>query len=303
MVTKIWRNLLIYTLFNGGLSVDIVGIETLESRAVPINEKHGSVVTIARKRRVLAGLWLILVVQIGPPSQAVEYRIGHCLFGCPQGANSANHLIIRSIYALSYNTTLKSAEWAAYRVTADSIGIASSLSRQAVADDFEIDTLRVEDFEASEGIGLVLSQLVPLVNFAGTPYWGDANYMSNIVPRSRSLSRGAWYGLEWAVRNLVNKETEVFVLSGPIFNDPQNTPQLRTSVEHRVPDAFFKIIVTESGQASAFILAQNVPVHRHHCELRTDIAEIEEATGLRFFPEAQYLDFTSLDASLGCSES
>ena len=268
-----------------------------------VGEKYGYVVTKTQNKVIWGALIATLLGQIAPQSFAVDYRIGHCLFGCPQGADTDNHLILRPIYALSFNTSFKTPEWAAYRVTADSIGIASSLSREPLADDFVEETLQPADFEASDGVGLLGSQLVPLVNFAGTPYWNDVNFMSNIVPRSRSLSRGAWYGLEWAVRNLVNKETEVFVLTGPIFNDPQNTPQLRTDVPHRVPDAFFKIVVTESGQASAFLLAQNVPVHRHHCELRIDIAEIEELTGLRFFPEAQYLDFTSLDSSLGCVET
>ena len=246
---------------------------------------------------------LILPSLLSTPSTALEYRIAQCLFGCPQGADSENHLVLRSIYALSYNTHYRTAEWAAYRVTADSIGIASSLSREPMADPYISDTLLPADFEAADGIGLSLSHLVPLVNFAATPYWNEVNYLSNVVTRSRSLSRGAWYGLEWAVRNLVNRETEVFVLSGPVFNEQSNTPQLRTSTEHRVPDSFFKIVVTESGRMSAFLLPQSVAVHHHHCELRTTIEELEAVTGLRFFPEKQYLDFTSLDSGLGCAKS
>ena len=163
----------------------------------------------------LLGLLLWGVI---PPTQAQDLRIVHCFAGCPIGADEDNHLILRSIYALSYNTEIKTAEWAAYQVTAGSVGIASSLSRQPVADNYVADTLSVEDFAQAEEIGLLRAQYVPLVNFAGTPYWQEVNYLTNAVARSNSLSQGAWYGLEWATRNLVNRQQVLFVLTGPIFN-------------------------------------------------------------------------------------
>lgn len=233
-------------------------------------------------------------------SEAAELRIALCLHGCPQGSSPENHLILRPIYALSYNTRNKVADWAAYRVTAGSIGIASSLSRQALADDFVEDTLTESDFTDAEAAGLTRSQFVPLVNFAGTPYWREVNYMSNAVARSRNLSQGAWYGLEWSIRNLVNRENEVYVVTGPVFRETPVVASLATSTPHRVPDAFFKIIVAADGRATAFLFEQDLPVHVHHCDNRTSIAAIEEATGLQFFPENPGLVAGELDTSLGC---
>ena len=234
---------------------------------------------------------------------AQEYRIAHCLHGCPRGADADNHLLLRPIYALSYNTSNKAADWAAYRVTADAIGIASSLSRLPLADNFVEDTLREADFIGAEEIGLSRAQFVPLVDFAGTPYWNEVNFLTNTVARSPSLNRGAWYGLEWSIRNLVSRESDVFVVTGPIYKLTQEAPQLDTTRQHRVPDAFFKIVITETGRSAAFIFDQTLPVHVHHCELITSISEIEEATGLGFFPDVAQLDVTPLDSSLGCSDS
>ena len=233
-------------------------------------------------------------------SEAAELRIAHCVHGCPVGSSAENHLILRPIYALSYNTRNKVADWAAYRVTSGSIGIASSLSRQALVDDFVEDTLSEADFVDAEAIGLTRAHFVPLVNFAGTPYWNEVNYMSNAVARSRNLSQGAWYGLEWSIRNLVNRENEVYVVTGPIFRETPISVSLETDKQHRVPDAFFKIIVSNDERATAFIFDQNLAVHVHHCDNRATIEEVEEATGLEFFPENPRLVSGALDASLGC---
>ena len=167
-------------------------------------------------------------------------------------------------------------------------------------DDFVEETLSAADFINAEEAGLSRAQLVPLVNFAGTPYWNDVNYMSNAVARSRNLSLGAWYGLEWSIRNLVNREREVYVLTGPIFRDTPVASSLQTQTQHRVPDAFFKIVVSADNRATAFIFDQDLPVHVHHCDTTVTIDEIETATGLDFFPENPRLVLGSLDTSLGC---
>lgn len=244
---------------------------------------------------------LLLILSSSQLGLAAEYRIGLCLHGCPSGASDENHLLLSPIYALSYNTQNKAADWAAYRVTAESIGIASSLSRQPLLDKSVEDTLQVTDFATSDETGLLRAQLVPLVNFAATPYWQDVNLLTNTVARSRSLSQGAWYGLEWSIRNFVNRGNEVFVITGPIYRESQTVAQLQTQTQHRVPDAFFKVVMTVQGQGSAFIFDQNTPVHVHHCELRSSVEEIETLTNLEIFPEVPQLRLESLDSNLGCS--
>ena len=247
----------------------------------------------------IAALGVLLIASMSQ-IQAAELRIAHCLYGCPKGSSSENHLILRPIYALSYNTRNKVADWAAYRVTSGSIGIASSLSRAVMIDDFVEETLSAADFINAEEAGFTLAQLVPLVNFAGTPYWNEVNYMSNAVARSQNLSLGAWYGLEWSIRNLVNREREVYVLTGPIFRDSPVVASLETQTQHRVPDAFFKIVVSADNRATAFIFDQDLPIHVHHCDTRAAIDEIETATGLEFFPENPRLVLGLLDTNLGC---
>lgn len=236
-----------------------------------------------------------------PPLQSQVYKFGHCLLGCPQGAAPSNHTLVRSIYTLSFNTTTKTADWVAYQVTAGSIGIASSLSRELVADDFVADTLEEADFFAIQEQGLVRAQYAPLISFAATPYWSEVNYSTNAVVRTSSLSQGAWYGLDWAVRNLVNREAAVYVVTGPVFYPEAEPRTLDTDKQHRIPDGFFKVVLTREGRAAAFLFPQDTAVHMHHCDLRSSLPEIERLTGLELFPDGKSRLDLALYSALGCS--
>lgn len=233
-------------------------------------------------------------------AQSQVYRIQHCYQGCPLGADPDNPLLLRSIYALSYNTRFKSAQWVAYEVDAAAIGVASSLSRDPIGDDAVAETLLASDFAAVAESGYLRAQYVPLVSFAATPYWREVNYLTNVVARSNSLSQGAWYGLDWAIRNLVNRAGPVFVVTGPIFHADAEPRQLLTDTPHRVPDAFFKVVVDSNNRAAAFVLPQETPVHVHHCELTSSIAQVEGLTGLDLFPESSQDFDMSLPQLLGC---
>lgn len=234
-------------------------------------------------------------------AQGQQYKIQHCYLGCPQGAADSNPLLMRAIYTLSYNTQLKTAEWVAYEVHPGAIGIASSLSRQPLEDNYVSDTLKAADFLAGEEQGLARAQYVPLVSFADTPYWNEVNYLTNAVARSSSLSQGAWYGLDWAIRNLVNREDSVFVVAGPIFYADSVPVELDTSTSHRVPDAFFKVVIDDNNRAAAFLFPQGTAVHVHHCELASSIEEIESLSGLNLFPDSDDNIAMTLSRGLGCS--
>lgn len=253
-------------------------------------------------RYLLATVITMLAVVFPAVAEVSDYGIVHCLADCPSGREE-NPLLLRPIYALSYNSLTKSADWVAYKLSSGSIGIAGSLSRIPKPDNYITETLRAEDFIYGEDNlypELLRSHYVPLVDFAGTPFWDDTNFMTNMVARNRALNQGAWYGLEWAIRNLVNRGTEVYVLTGPIYETTPRSEQLPTQTPHRVPDAFYKIIMTERGQGSAFVFDQRTSVHVHHCELRSPVTAIEESTGLDFFPADAALPLGSLDSRLGC---
>jgi endonuclease G len=233
------------------------------------------------------------------PTMAETVRFAHCFAGCPTGAPADNHVIARSIYTLSFNSDTRIADWAAYTVTAGSIGVATNLSRAPLVDPFVTSMLDPGEFPAAgEGNHLILDYLVPLVSFAGTPFWSEANFLTNRVPRNSELNRGSWYGLEWAVRNLANRTASLYVVTGPLFAE---TVQLSTAAAAgAVPSGFFKVVVDEGGHMAAFLFPQELPFHVHHCEQLTSVAEIEQMSGLDLFPELTQAPLEDLSEKLGC---
>jgi endonuclease G len=242
-------------------------------------------------------LMLALVSFATNSAQGQTLKIAHCLAGCPAGGNS-NDLILRPVYALSYDHQARMAQWAAYIVTAGSIGVATNLSREPMSDPFIEDAMTAQDYQTLPE-NMQRQTLVPLVSFAGTPYWSDINYMTNMVPRNSELNRGSWYGLEWAVRNLANRADELYVVSGPIFEFNSNRDQILAG-EQQIPSAFFKVVATRGGQMAAFLFNQDLPFHVHHCEQLTSLAVIENLTGLDLFPERSDWPAGDLSERLGC---
>jgi endonuclease G len=248
-------------------------------------------------------LWFVAATT----SFAAEYRIAHCLEGCPEGAHEDNQLVARSVYALSYNPGRGAADWLAYRMRSGALGIASSLPRTWIEDPDLLAAQRIaSQNQLAEELGLIRSRLVPLVSVAGTPYWHEANLLSASTLRTENLDRGAWAGLEWALRNLVNRSGDVYVVTGPIYS-PSYGPSYSPSDEPfegmgEPPIAFFKLVASTSGALSVFRFDQNFGVYLHHCEARTSLEAIEAETGLHFFPESGLSrpGIETLDSQLGC---
>ena len=246
--------------------------------------------------------WLLSALSVN----AETVRFAHCLGGCPVGAPASNQVIARSLYTLSYNVDHKVADWVAYIVTPGSIGVATNLSRQPRTDPFVADTLQPEDVvtadDGEQDGHLVLNYFTPLVSFAGTPFWQEINFLTNMVPRNSELNRGSWYGLEWAVRNLANRTDGLYVITGPVYDREFVTvaQTLETDTLHRIPTGFFKVVVDNEGRAGVFTFPQDLPFHIHHCDRLASLDEVERLTGLDLLPELPHLPLGDLSESLGC---
>lgn len=108
--------------------------------------------------------------------------------------------------------------------------------------------------------------------------------MSNISPQRPELNRKIWTKLENLEDIYANKFKEVWVFTGPIFDDYKEF--LPTGIE--IPDAFYKIFIDVDEQTSnvrflSFIVPQNVKGNENIIQFLTSIDEIENKTKLDFF--------------------
>lgn len=265
-----------------------------------------------------ASLFSLLVATI---ANAQTVHISHCMAGCPVVADSIaienSELIVRQLYVASINARSGLADWQAYRVLADSVGVASLLPRVWFEDSLVLggatqlevidSTPQIEQevpIDAEErsyqlgGINLLLEdqgRLVPMSSFAGTPYWSELNFLSNMAALPFELRAGSWSRLDQAINALADKIGEVYVVSGPIYRERGE----EMSESAAKPSAYFKVISTPDS-LSAFIFDSDVRQHVSFCDQVSTLDLIEDATGLTLFPQRVNGITDTLHAQLTC---
>lgn len=265
-----------------------------------------------------ASLFSLLVATI---ANAQTVHISHCMAGCPVVADSIaienSELIVRQLYVASINARSGLADWQAYRVLADSVGVASLLPRVWFEDPLVLggatqievidSTPQIEQevpIDAEErsyqlgGINLFSEdqgRLVPMSSFAGTPYWSELNFLSNMAALPFKLRAGSWSRLDQAINALADKIGEVYVVSGPIYRERGE----EMSESAAKPSAYFKVISTPDS-LSAFIFDSDVRQHVSFCDQVSTLDLIEDETGLTLFPQRVNVITDTLHAQLTC---
>ena len=249
---------------------------------------------------------IMVMALFASPAQADnEVHIVHCLQGCPTGTPNSNDLVIRQIYALSSNDATKLADWVAYLITRETIGTSESLNRNWKKDpDLDDDETLEPDPDDYKGANRQIKtdrgHMAPLASFAGTVFWRDTNYLSNITPQRSDLNQGAWLDLENAERELTWRRGEVWVLVGTLYEKDED-PLPGADEPHKVPSGYWKVISLESGKMAGFIFDQELDRDANHCDQIQPLQEIERRSGLNLFPNAP-LSWGSqeLGSDLGC---
>jgi endonuclease G len=226
---------------------------------------------------------------------AQEIHSKHCLKGCPVGGDASNDLLIRDIYILSSNDQTKLADWAAYKVTSETIG--KSHKRNWRADPWldDDETLEPNDYKgANQALKTDRGHVVPLASFSATTEWAATNYMSNITPQASALNQGPWKNLEGRVREMakVDGADGVFVMTGPLFEGYSDGLPMADEVM-ALPTAYWKIVAMEVGATpslTAFIFPQTAGRKDDFCQYIVSLREVEVRTGLEFFHQGQARD-------------
>jgi endonuclease G len=272
----------------------------------------------------LAALFVLLPIS----ATAQEVAVTHCLGSCPQYRSTiiANNskVVIHHLYAAGLNTYNRRADWVAYRLTPQAVGVASLLPRDwqpdRLADFAEISRLAdLAELEPEANLPDVSSavspyggvsapvideqnhvRLAPLTSFAKTPYWSELNNLSNMLPMPAPLRRGAWLRLEQALNALVADREELHVVAGPLYFNG-STPGSEALQPGVNLAGYFKIVATGSGTA-AFLFPHDLQQSESFCDRLSSVEEIQRLTGLQLFPGETKADSWQLITDLGCTQ-
>jgi len=186
-------------------------------------------------------------------------------------------------FTVSFNPTHHVPNYVAWELTADEVSGSESRGKYSFAEDESVyGCASLDDYRNS---GYDRGHMAP----AGDMKWDaqamkESFYMSNICPQNHNLNKGDWKDLEELERTWAKRYGAVCIAAGPIYTD--KNPQRIGSHKVAVPDAFFKVLLTDypaAPKAYGFIFANKAGSHPlSYYQLTVD--EVEQQTGMDFFP-------------------
>jgi endonuclease G len=185
-------------------------------------------------------------------------------------------------FTLKYNEEFEQAEWVAYELTDEEVR--GSFDR---SEDFRSDPRVLTgsaDPDDYRGSGFDRGHLAP----AGDMKWSDqamseSFLMTNMSPQRPGFNRGIWRKLEEQVREWVEEDGELWVVTGPVLTD--GPYQEIGDNEVAVPKRFYKVLLDYREpelKAVGFVLpneAASLPL----AAFAVTVDQVEGITGLDFF--------------------
>ena len=197
-------------------------------------------------------------------------------------ANRPEQVIAHYAYTVSYNPDWCVPNWVAYELTRE-----ETRGNVPRAIHFEPDpdvkgvcpTYR--DYSRSD---YTRGHMAP----AGDMKWDttamrESFYLSNVCPQDENLNDGDWKELEEMARVWADRFGSVYIVCGPIMS---GNPETIGRNHVAVPDAFFKVLLCQlngNWQAIGFVF-ENKPGHKKLIKYGRTVDEVEQLTGIDFFP-------------------
>lgn len=169
--------------------------------------------------------------------------------------------------------------WSAEHLTATSLARARQTPRQGQFHEDERlppdDRAMLSDYVRS---GYDRGHMAPSGDMPDPVAQQQSFSLANIVPQAPELNRGQWEGVESAVRQLAEREGELYVVTGPAF---QGTELKTLNGRVLVPTATWKAVYDPASGGAAAYLCSNVS---HPRCATLSVAVLVQRIGLDPFP-------------------
>jgi len=247
-------------------------------------------------KKLIAALFLVsTAVQANP----IDDKCGQfALFGAPDGKVAAqDQFLCKQNYAILHSCDKKEPLFVVEHPT--KAAVTGPAKRK---DDFRPDPqvtagcqAQLADY-ATAGKIYDRGHMVPAGdNTQNDSIMSESFFLSNMVPQIANNNRGIWKQLETQVRNWVVAGRDVYVVSGPIFDQGYKAIGKNNVA---VPTRLFKVIVDKTnGKMIAFIFP-NAPLPVNDLpKYVVSVAAVEQATGFNFNPKIP-AQFAPLEAQV-----
>lgn len=193
----------------------------------------------------------------------------------------SDQVVHHAYYSLGYDEDWEQARWVAYRLTPKQL----RERRVKRTDDFRRDpTVRTVSAEREDyrGSGYTRGHLVPAGDMGfSREAMSETFLLSNVSPQRREHNGAVWRELEETTREWILDKGPTYVVTGPVVGQ---RPERIGRNGVAVPDAFYKVLLTEAGEGVAFVIPHELQTEPLGA-FAVSIDEAERQTGLDFFPE------------------
>ncbi|SNR47199.1 endonuclease G [Lutibacter agarilyticus] len=201
-----------------------------------------------------------------------------------------------NFYSVSYNEAFEQAEWVAYELENSHIKSAN-FKRPYFVEDPKIST-KSASYRNYKNSGYNKGHLCPAGDRKFSKEAFDETFlMSNVTPQTYEFNSGVWNRLEQKVRYWAKKHRKLYVVTGGILT--QNLKRIGNE-KVAVPKYFYKIVLDYQEpeiKAVAFLMPHKKSEKGLH-QFVVSIDEIEQKTGIDFFPELEDSLETKLESSM-----
>lgn len=238
---------------------------------------------------ITAVVWALVVERNRTTGRATTQADAHELRiygGLPNSAGYGHPIVVLTNlgYISGYCEARRNPAWVSFSVSSITVGPSGKRLTKFLTDPRTRSGVSHQDYSNS---GYDRGHMAP--NYAiATRYGQEAQretfLMSNITPQAPDLNRIWWRVLEEKEANDFAVRLErVWVVTGPVFAGA--VKQLPSGVH--VPTACYRIVLDEEhGQPRvlAFLAPQTATGHEPLAQFLTSVREVEQRTGLDFFP-------------------
>ena len=223
---------------------------------------------------------IITIISINTKAQTNTDSTYSSFNFCPT-VSATNQIIHHTYYCLSYSEKDEQSEWVAYKLTNRNID--GNIKRK---NNFKADKkVTTESAQLSDykGSGFDRGHLAPAGSMKiNKTSMSESFFMSNMSPQIPSFNRGIWKRLEEKVRYWTEYNDSIFVVTGPILNNPLGTIGKNKVT---IPRAYYKTLLGyKNGKTKglAFIMP-NEKSDQSLYKYVVSINEVEEVTGIDFY--------------------
>ena len=187
-------------------------------------------------------------------------------------------------YTLRFRDQYKVADWVAYPLLPEEINGQAMREGSTFKPDPSVPTgssLPV-DYTSS---GYDRGHLAPAGDFHFSKSMMEQTFfMSNMTPQLPAFNRGIWKELEELVRGWGIRDGGLYVVTGPVLKS--GLPTIGKVNQVAVPEQFYKVILYCNAPNIRMIgfLIKNEASHEPLTSFVVPVYEIEQATGIDFFP-------------------